>query len=207
MDIQSIENDIYYTIAKKERTEIKIKGSRFIATASYAETKEKALEFLEQMRSEFFDATHNCFAWRIGHDGMQFRAGDDGEPSGSAGKPILFSINKYNVSDIVIVVTRYFGGTKLGVGGLARAYSDAAKEVLALCEAKPVHITVPIAVFCTYQDISVIKRLVGEFAISYEELYHDSIEITANIPKSRADEFVSQVNKMTNARAGCRRLG
>jgi uncharacterized YigZ family protein len=205
MDIQSIEKDIYYTIAKKERTEIKIKGSRFIATASYAESKEQALEFLEQMRSEFFDATHNCFAWRIGASGMQFRASDDGEPSGSAGKPILFSINKYNVSDVVIVVTRYYGGTKLGVGGLARAYSEAAKEVLALCEAKPVHITEPISIFCTYQDISVIKRLVSEYAVTCDELYHESIEITANIPKSRSEEFMMQVNKMTNARAGCRR--
>lgn len=75
------------------------------------------MQRLEEVRREFYDATHNCYAYRLGYKGLDFRAADDGEPSGSAGKPILFMLQKYDVSDVLLVVTRYFGGTKLGVGG------------------------------------------------------------------------------------------
>jgi uncharacterized YigZ family protein len=194
--------DFYYTIAKKERTEIKIKGSRFIATASYVHTKEEALAFLESIRKEFYNATHNCFAWRIGADGLEFRASDDGEPNGSAGKPILFVINKFDYSDIIVIVTRYFGGTKLGVGGLARAYSDATEAVLELCERKPIHVTIPVKVFCSYEDISIIKSLISQYALSYEELYHDAAEFTANVAQSKTEEFCAQVTTQTKGRAG-----
>ncbi len=112
--------DIYYTIEKIETEEIKIKGSKFIGTAAHTPTKESAMEFLTLMRSQFFDATHNCYAYRIGWNGMEYRFSDDGEPNGTGGKPILFTLSKFEVSDLIVVVTRYFGGTKLGVGPLAR---------------------------------------------------------------------------------------
>ena len=111
------EIDKYYTIKAAKRTEIKIKGSKFIGSAIPVNTKEEALNKLQDIRSEFYDATHNCFAWQIGHDKNDFRFSDDGEPSGSAGKPILQAIEKFNISNVLVVVTRFFGGTKLGVGG------------------------------------------------------------------------------------------
>ena len=132
--------DYYFTIKDVQRAEIKIKSSKFIATVSSVNSLDNAIDFLSKIRAEFFDATHNCFAYRIGWDGSTFRASDDGEPSGSAGKPILFSIQKFDVSDVIVVVTRYFGGTKLGVGGLVRAYSDAAELALEKCEKQIINI-------------------------------------------------------------------
>lgn len=192
--------DYYSTIIDSKRAEIKIKGSKFIATAFPAPTRELALESLEKMRSEFFDATHNCYAWQIGWDGSEFRAADDGEPSGSAGKPILFSIKKFDVSDVIVIVTRYFGGTKLGVGGLVRAYSDATEEVMALCEKKTIHRTLPVKISCGYQDVSTVKKLVSELAVSFQEEYTDGVEIIANIHLSKAEGFCTKLFNISSSR-------
>src|SRR5689334_18781908 len=124
----------FKTITGHSRAELKVRGSRFIGTAVPVNSKEQALEELEKIRKEFWDATHNCYAWRLAPDGLQYRFADDGEPSGSAGKPILFVVQQRELANVLVVVTRYFGGTKLGVGGLARAYSDAAMAALDLAE-------------------------------------------------------------------------
>lgn len=173
--------DYYYTIAKPFRAEQKIKGSKFIASVASVSTRDEALQFLEQIRSEFFDATHNCFAYRLGPNGLEYRAADDGEPSGSAGKPILFAITKFELSDIIVVVTRYFGGTKLGVGGLARAYSSTAELALSQCERKAIHITAPVKVLCTYEDVSTIKKLIDEYAVGFSEQYSDAVEFIVDL--------------------------
>ncbi|MGI6369036.1 MAG: YigZ family protein [Ignavibacteria bacterium] len=193
--------DFYSTIAEEKRAEIKIKASKFIASAASVKSIEEAQEFLAKIRTEFFDATHNCFAYQIGWDRNTFRAADDGEPNGSAGKPILFAIQKFDFSDIIVVVTRYFGGTKLGVGGLVRAYSDATEEVLNICERKIINRTLPVKIDCKYEEISIVKRMVDEWAISFEENYSDVIEIIANIPISKANEFANLIFSATNARA------
>ncbi|MES2767433.1 MAG: YigZ family protein [Bacteroidota bacterium] len=198
--LQSI--DTYYTISSVIRSEIKIKGSRFIGSAIPAADKETAMAALEKIRKEFFDATHNCFAYRFGSDGLEFRTADDGEPNGSAGKPILFSIQKAQVSDILVVVTRYFGGTKLGVGGLARAYSESAGDVLSKCEIVPVHRTTAVKVFCTYEDVDIIKKLIEKNAVNFEQNYHDAVEFIAYIPQSQVESFTHSVTSQTNARAG-----
>ena len=193
--------DKYYTIKEKIEAEIKIKGSKFIGYAAPAKTKEDALIALEQVRAKHFDATHNCFAYQIGWDCNEFRASDDGEPSGSAGKPILLTIQKYEYSDIIVVVTRYFGGTKLGVGGLVRAYSDAAEEVLKLCEKQIVNRTKAVKINCRYEEISLIKRILSETAISFQEEYTDTIEIIADIPISKTENFIKQISASTNTKA------
>lgn len=199
---KNIEEDNYLTIEGIKREEIKVKGSKFIASAGYAPDKNKAMEFVGLIRSEFFDATHNCFAYSIGAKGLEYRFFDDGEPSGSAGKPILFTINKFNYKDIVLVVTRYFGGTKLGIGGLSRAYSDAANEVLSKCKVKKVHLTTTVKVFCIYEDINVIKRLISEYAISFEESYLEAVEFIVQVPNSKAERFAELVSSQTKGRAG-----
>ncbi|MFP4369178.1 MAG: IMPACT family protein [Bacteroidota bacterium] len=198
--------DKYYTIEGPKRAEIKVKGSKFIATSAPAKTKDEALEFLDTIRSEFHDATHNCFAYRIGHEGLEFRAADDGEPNGSAGKPILFTISKYDFSDIIVIVTRYFGGTKLGVGGLARAYSESAEEALKLCKPKEVHLVTAVKVFCTYEDISPVKKLIEEMSVTFSEFYGDSVEFEAKLPNSRVEEFTKRITGTTAGRAGTRIL-
>ena len=194
--------DKYYTIEGQTRAEIKVKRSKFIATAVPAKSIIIAKEILGTIRTEFYDATHNCFAYRIGADGLEFRASDDGEPSGSAGKPILFSIKKYDYSDLIVIVTRYYGGRKLGVGGLARAYSEAAELALEKCKRKAVHITIPVKVFCTYEDLNAVKKIISNYAISFSEDYGDAIQIIAEIPKSTVVEFSSMITEATSGRAG-----
>lgn len=194
--------DKYYTIEKKERAELKVKSSRFIATANHVVNKDEAMEFLNSIRKEFHDATHNCFAYRFGDSGLEFRSSDDGEPSGSSGKPILFTIQKYDVSDVIVVVTRYFGGTKLGIGGLARAYSEAASMVLSECIKKEVYKTQQVRIFCVYEDLNVVKKIIDSTAVSYEEYYADAIEFVAKIPISEIEEFCLKIQSMTNGRAG-----
>jgi uncharacterized YigZ family protein len=194
--------DTYCTIAARERAEIAVKSSRFIASVAPAKTKEDALAFIGSVRKEFYDATHNCFVYRLGADGLNFRTADDGEPSGSAGKPMLFILQKYAVSDVVAVVTRYYGGTKLGVGGLARAYSGVLETTLQLCTMADVIQTKSFRVFCLYEDITVVKRTLQEFATQYEESYSDTVEFIAHVPLSKAEAFTLAITNGTSARAG-----
>jgi uncharacterized YigZ family protein len=118
----------FLTLAGPARAETRVKGSTFVARAAPARTEEEARAVLASVQKEHFSATHNCSAWRL-HDGV-WRANDAGEPSGSAGAPILGAIDAAGLTDCVVVVTRYYGGTKLGVGGLIRAYSEAAALAL-----------------------------------------------------------------------------
>ncbi len=202
MNETSKEIDFYSTIKGRHRGEVRIKKSRFIATAANVDSKADAMKFLEKVRLEFYDASHNCYAYRIGPGGLDFRAADDGEPAGSAGKPILYIIKKFGFSDIIVVVTRFFGGTKLGVGGLARAYSEAAGKVLAVCSKDIVHLTIPVKVFCTYQDVSAVKRLIAATAVQFDEHYADAVEFTARIHKSKVDSFTASITSATAGRAG-----
>lgn len=120
-------DDRYFTIRQPARHEIKVKGSRFIGECAEADSAERALDILEAIRRREHAATHHCYAWRVGlFDDITFKYSDDGEPSGTAGRPIYDNICGHDLNNILVVVTRYFGGTKLGTGGLARAYADTA---------------------------------------------------------------------------------
>lgn len=122
--------DSYHSIAGPSTGEFKDRGSRFIAYAWPVDSEAEALEHLEALRKEHFKARHHCFAWRIGTDGIRFRANDDGEPSGTAGRPILGQIDAFGLTNVAVVVVRYFGGTLLGASGLIQAYREAAAEAL-----------------------------------------------------------------------------
>lgn len=119
-------SDCFFTIAAPTEALFKDKGSKFIAYAYPVETEEKIKEHILTLKKEHHAARHHCFAWRLGADGANFRANDDGEPSSTAGKPILGQIQKAELSHILIVVVRYFGGVLLGTGGLINAYRNAA---------------------------------------------------------------------------------
>lgn len=196
--------DYYYSITEKKSFEEKIRGSRFIANIFPIESKDDIDLILAKVRKEYYDSTHNCFAYILGSDGLDYRANDDGEPNGSAGNPILFSIKKYRLSDVLVIVTRFYGGTKLGVGGLARAYGGVAEEVIKLCKRKKIDITKRVKVFTTYDDINIIKRLLEEYAVSYDEVYTDTIEIMANVPISKVLKFQKQITEQTADRSGSR---
>ncbi len=122
--------DAYRSIAAPSTGEFKDRGSKFIAYAWPVRKESEALEHLESLRKEHFKARHHCFAWRFDPDGSRFRANDDGEPSGTAGRPILGQIDSFSLTDVVVIVVRYFGGTLLGASGLIHAYREAAAEAL-----------------------------------------------------------------------------
>ena len=124
-------DDTYRSIAGPSQGLFKDSGSRFIALAYPVETEAEVKELLSRARKEYHDARHHCCAYRLGHDGATWRASDDGEPSGSAGRPILGQIDSAGLSDVAVIVVRYFGGIKLGIPGLIRAYRTATADALA----------------------------------------------------------------------------
>lgn len=126
----NIIKDTYSSIASPSEGLFKDNGSRFIARAYPVETEEEIKEVIASLKKEYHDARHHCYAWRLGCGGERFRANDDGEPSGSAGRQILGQIDSRGLSDILIVVIRYFGGIKLGIPGLIRAYRTSAADAL-----------------------------------------------------------------------------
>src|ERR1700710_1488137 len=124
------EQDFYYTIEKEATAEFKDRGSKFIAYACPVKNVEEYKEKLNALKKEHAKATHHCFAYRIGLDGNNFRVSDDGEPSGTAGKPILGQIDSKELTNVLVIVVRYFGGSLLGVPGLINAYKSTAAMVL-----------------------------------------------------------------------------
>ena len=126
----NLESDRYQTVAAPASGVYKEKGSKFLAFARPVCSEEEAIEHLKEIKKEYFDARHHCFAYRLGVDGAIWRANDDGEPASSAGKPILGQLRAFEVSDTLIVVARYFGGIKLGLPGLINAYRQAAADAL-----------------------------------------------------------------------------
>jgi len=123
-------SDSYNTIEHPSEGLYKEKGSKFIAYAYPVYTEEQIKERVAELKDKYYDARHHCFAWQLGVDGKRFRANDDGEPSGSAGKPIHGQIKSHELTNILVVVVRYFGGTKLGVPGLIRAYKEATIDAI-----------------------------------------------------------------------------
>lgn len=197
---ESIEG--YATVAHETRAEITIKRSVFIACIAPAPSKSDALVYIGGLRTERWDAVHHCYAYRIGPQGMEYRMSDDGEPSGTAGKPLLFALQRSGLSDAVLVVVRYFGGVKLGVGPLARAYSEAAQAVLTTCERVAVIPMEHLTVFCTYDDVSKITTLLQEVGAEFEPSYSDAVTFTTMIPATLMTFVQEEIIARTNARAG-----
>ncbi len=133
MDTTEI-RDSYKSIASESRGLFKDNGSRFIAHAYPVETEEEVKEIVANLKKEYYDARHHVYAYRLGYMGDKFRANDDGEPSGSSGRPVLGQIDSCGLSDILVVVVRYFGGIKLGIPGLIRAYKTSTADALANAE-------------------------------------------------------------------------
>lgn len=125
-----MEADLYKTIEEAVEVTMRERSSKFLSFIYPVENEEQIREALDALRKRYFDATHHCYAWRLGPRGEQFRANDDGEPSGTAGKPILGQMLSHEITDCLIVVVRYFGGSKLGVPGLIAAYKESAANAI-----------------------------------------------------------------------------
>ena len=155
--------DHFFTINKTGEGFYKEKGSKFLAFSFHVQSIEEVNEQLGQLRKEFHDARHHCYAYIIGDEGTQIRANDDGEPNHSAGDPILGQIRSFNLTNALIVVIRYFGGTKLGVSGLITAYKTAAEEALKNSNVVKQFITTSIIITYSYSSTNEIMKLIDQY--------------------------------------------
>lgn len=178
----------------------KIKGSRFIADAAPAEDEAAAMAFVESIRARHSDAGHHCFAWRIGSD--RVRSSDDGEPAGTAGAPILRRIEGAELDRTVVVVTRWFGGTRLGTGGLIRAYGGAAAAVLDEVEVVEAVVTVRVRIVYAYELSGPVAGVLAGHGLSASTSdYGEAVTIEVAVPSDNADAFAAEVRDVTSARA------
>ena len=185
----------------------KIKGSRFIACIGPARSAEEAARFVESVRQDFSDARHVCFAWRLGAAGDETRSNDDGEPSGSAGRPILMQLEGHEVSNAVAAVVRYFGGVKLGVGGLMRAYGGAAGQALDRAELREVEVQVGLRCVHPYGDSGAVQGVLAAWDLqAHEEEYGEAVSFTVRVGVRVAEAFEAALRDATAARATIRRI-
>ena len=170
--------------------EIIEKKSRFIATVAPVTSEEEALRFIEQTKKQYWDARHNCTAFTIGSRHQLTRCSDDGEPAGTAGRPMLDVLLKEDIHNIAIVVTRYFGGTLLGTGGLVRAYSGAVQEGLKNSIILTRQSGVRLEIRTDYTDLGKIQYLMGQNQIpALDSAYTDSVWLEALVPSEQLESF------------------
>lgn len=184
--------------------EIIEKKSRFIAAIAPAESEEEALAFIESVRKKHYDARHNCPAFIIGRNKELTRCSDDGEPSGTAGKPILEVLLGAGLTNTVVVVTRYFGGTLLGTGGLVRAYTQAVQEALKNVGIATMRYGSVISIETDYTDLGKIQYLLGNKGISIaDSFYTDKVTLKIQIPKEQAEPLMKELTEQTAGRVHC----
>lgn len=189
----------YRIPAERTSVEIQVVNSRFIATATPVFTVEEAREFIQEMRHEFSDASHNVPAFLIGHgQSVIAHCSDDGEPSGTAGRPALTVLQGSGLGDIAVVVTRYFGGTKLGTGGLVRAYTDAVKAViknLPLAEKVPTHTIMVVIPYNLYDQTKLL--LEGSGGIILDEEFSADVTLSIQFLVENYDNFSEKLKELS----------
>ena len=194
--------DFYRTIYKEGTGEIVEKKSRFIAEAYPVTGEEEAFAHLEEVKKRYWDARHHCWAYVTGRNPGKERMSDDGEPAGTAGKPILEVIRGRELTDIFIVVTRYFGGTLLGTGGLVRAYTSAAVEALAHTEIITRIHGFKLKVTTDYTGLGKIQYILGQRGLAVlDTLYTDRVEITVLVPDGEKEALGKVLMEGTNGQA------
>lgn len=182
------------TIAQPTQSEHKAKGSRFLGCAFPISQADDTKPILARLHDEHHKAVHWCYAYRLGHDGSQFRANDDGEPSGSAGMPILRQIDSASLSDVLVVVVRYFGGTLLGVPGLIQAYKQAAVLALQAAERLEKPILIDAHLQFSYEKISDVMRLIKRCDVGIVKQDMDwQVSMQLAVPKLHYPSFVKQL--------------
>lgn len=196
-----MDTDVYRSVVSTETYEIKVKGSRFIAQVVPAGDAEAAQGTLNTIRRQAYTATHHCSAFRVGAAGDVFRYSDDGEPSGTAGLPIMRQIDARSLTNTLVVVTRYYGGTKLGTGGLIRAYGDAASEVLERAEIQEYIIRDQIQVRFAYDDTSPAMHTIQQFDINIVGTdYGTDTGLLLAIRQSQVEAFLAQFTERLHGR-------
>jgi uncharacterized YigZ family protein len=192
----------YYTVKGYGEHEIVIQKSRFIAYVNRVQTEEEAQTFIQEIKKKHWDATHNCSAYMIGENNQIQKANDDGEPSGTAGVPMLEVLKKKDLKDTVVVVTRYFGGIKLGAGGLIRAYGKATSEGI---KATGVVERKLMRVMHTKIDYTWLGKVENELRSSIYQIkdihYLDQVEIETYVEENQMASFTDWMTELTNGQA------
>lgn len=202
-----MEDDSYRTIARESQIEIKVKGSRFIGESRLVSDPEHALAKLAEIRKREYSATHHCWAYRTGtEEPVAFKYSDDGEPSGTAGKPIFDVIAGDNLTNCLVVVTRYFGGTKLGTGGLVRAYGDAARQVLDASGVKVCYHTIGYVLEMDFTYYNPVQQLLTRLeAVINDSQFTDRVTLHVAIRRSLAETLERDYVETTQGKASITR--
>lgn len=187
-------SDTYRSIAAPARGIYKELGSKFLAFAHPVETEEEIKNILAALRKEYFDARHHCYAWRLGLQGEPYRMNDDGEPSSTGGRPIHGQLLSQGLSDILIVVVRYFGGVKLGVPGLIRAYRTAAQDALAHAEIVEKTACETVTVDFDYLQMNDVMRVLKEMGVTpLKQDFDLRCSLTVRVRLAQAEDFRKQI--------------
>ena len=196
---------MFFTIKEEKlQEEIVEKKSKFIATLFYVENEEKAQEIIKTVKKQYFDARHNCYAYRIMNDnGLTERQSDDGEPSGTAGGPLLNILAKNNLCNVLVIVTRYFGGILLGTGGLVRAYSEAAMKVIKTASMARETCGLEVQFELSYSQLEMFKYYCNKNEINIVEIvYENNIKCLVEVTYEEFEKFVN-IDKDNCCFIGC----
>ncbi len=198
--LMTLQSDEYQTLASNSQGFFKDRGSKFFAHAFPVSQEEEIKEILKDLRKEFHDARHHCYAYRLGAGKLIYRANDDGEPSSSAGKPILGQILSYDLTDILIVVIRYFGGTLLGVPGLINAYRSAAKDAIENGEIIIKTVNDILLVRFDYLEMNNVMRIIKE---EQPKMIHQAYDLEClihlEVRRSHTSRLVKKLKKIDKA--------
>lgn len=195
-----MDNDKYKTITEKAIGEgfYSESRSKFLAFAHHVDSVEQALEIVKEYRKKYYNARHCCYAYRIGFMGEEFRMNDDGEPSSTAGKPILRQIDSNGLTNTLIIVVRYFGGVKLGTSGLIVAYREASSDAIAHCDIEERFIEEQIKFTFSYPMMNAVMKIVKDMNPRIiNQVFDNTCELTLSIRKSYADELKTRLNKLS----------
>ncbi|MCX6559988.1 MAG: YigZ family protein [Candidatus Aminicenantes bacterium] len=195
-------------ISREAEATLEVRKSRFLARTFRVISTNEAMAAVKRIRDERRDADHNCWAWRIGPAAEQARYNDDGEPSGTAGPPILQVLSRRGMTNILLVVTRYFGGTKLGAGGLARAYGDAAKAAIEASEPRPLRLLATLRAELPHAALPAMEHFLAKrgFEIVSRE-FGEVVVLVVRLPADEEPTFRSFHLGLVSGRHPCRELG
>ena len=190
--------DYFFTIKKKCEGLYKEKGSKFIGIAIPVLSEEDIKSSLLEIKTQYYDARHHCYAWVLGNNGTAYRANDDGEPNHSAGDPILGQIRSSNLTNLLIVVVRYFGGTKLGVSGLINAYRTAAADAIKNGKIVKEKITFTVTLTFDYGSTNSVMRFINSFNINIiEQVFELNCKLTAALSINEKERFLNEIKELS----------
>ncbi len=192
-----MEQDSYWTLVAEARGEYSEKRSRFLAFAFPVEDESAAMERVEEFRAKYYDARHVCWAYRLDPEGERTRSNDDGEPSGTAGRPILGILVSQGLTNVIVLVVRYFGGVKLGTSGLIEAYREATLAALDGAERREVILSRECSVLFPYDLMGIVMRQVKELdAVILEQDFREACRLTLSVRAGKFAELESRMGRI-----------